>query len=168
MRTMARDGSDLPTDFAVVAWREEGQWQLTSVVPRAADSLVGLERALRANPSESGAIGLVSYVEEYFLVARTVGNDVRFLLSDVGAAPDWPLAAEVLDRLGLPMPDEDDLEQVQPAGDLSLLEDLGMDPMELSMLCENLDMYADEALAAIATRLGFGEQFETVLDTVLD
>lgn len=167
MPTMARDGSD-PTDYAVVAWREEGQWQLTSVVPHAADSLGGLERALRANPSEGGAIALVSYVEEFFLVARTVGSDVRFLLSDVGAAPEWPLAAEVLDRLGLPMPDDDDLEQVQPAGDLSLLEDLGMDPMELSMLCENLDMYADEALASIASRLGFGEKFETVLDTVLE
>ena len=49
---------------------------------------------------------------------------LRLLLSDVGAATESPLALAVLERLALPAPDDDD-DQIQPAGDLALLSDLG-------------------------------------------
>ena len=56
---------------------------------------------------------------------------------------------------------------MQPVGDLSLLSDLGLDAMELGLLCENLDLYADEVAAAVAARLGFGEEFEAAVDVAL-
>src|SRR5437899_2541125 len=129
--TMAPErSSDVPTDFAVAVTREDGIWVVSNLPPRAADHLEPLVHALKQLPAEGGAIGLVSYVEEFFLVARTTPDDVRLLLSDIGAAPEWPLGAEVLEHLGLPMPDDEDLEQVQPAGDIALLQDLGLDAME--------------------------------------
>jgi putative tRNA adenosine deaminase-associated protein len=84
--------------------------------------------------------------------------------SDVTAAEDWPLAREVLERLELPMPDEDDLDTMQPAGDLSVFADLGVPAMEVAMLCEDSDLYPDEMLDSIASRLGFGEEFRQTLD----
>jgi putative tRNA adenosine deaminase-associated protein len=155
------------TDFAVAAYREEGQWVVATLPPSAAEELDLLVRALRQQPGEGGSIGLVSVAEDFFVAVRVYGDDERILLSDVTAAQDWPLAREVLDRLDLPMPDDDEMDQVQPAGDLSAFADLGLPPMEVAMLCEDDDLYPDEALGSIASRLGFGEEFEQALDQAL-
>jgi putative tRNA adenosine deaminase-associated protein len=72
----------------------------------------------------------------------------------------------VLEALDLPMPSADD-ERVQPAGDLGIFSDLGMNAMELGALCDDLDLYPDEMLASIASRLGFGEPFRRALDAAL-
>jgi putative tRNA adenosine deaminase-associated protein len=62
------------------------------------------------------------------------------------------------------VPDDDDLDQVLPAGDLSIFVDLGLDEMELGALSGDLDLYPDEVLASIAGRLGFAQPFERALD----
>jgi putative tRNA adenosine deaminase-associated protein len=160
--------SDLAaTDFAVAVYREDGQWVVASLPPSAADGLEPLVHALRQQPAEGGSIGLVSVAEDFFVAVRVFGDDERILLSDVTAAHDWPLAREVLDRLGLPMPEGEELDQVQPAGDLTAFADLGLPPMEIAMICEDADLYPDEMLSSIASRLGFGEEFEQALDQVL-
>ena len=51
-----------------------------------------------------------------------------------------------------------------PAGDLTLLADLGMSGAEFAILSEDVDLYPDEVLSAVAGRLGFGDQFEALLD----
>jgi putative tRNA adenosine deaminase-associated protein len=156
-------------DFAVVAYQEEGRWQAALLPPRiASGGLRGLIAALRQQPAEAGTIGLVSVDEDFFVAVRLVGHDVRLLLSDVTAAEESPLAREVLAELDLPMPDEDDLDQVQPAGDLGLFTDLGMDAMELGALCDDLELYPDEMLASVAARLGFGESFQRAVDAALN
>ena len=86
------------------------------------------------------------------------------LLSDITAAVAWDLAAQVAERLNVPVPDEDELTEVLPAGDLSLLADLGMDEMALGAVLADLDAYADEMLATIAGRLGFAEAYERVVE----
>jgi putative tRNA adenosine deaminase-associated protein len=154
-------------DFAVFAYREEGRWYASPLPPSAAHSLESLRHALRQQPGEGFTLALVGALEEYVLVVRSGGGEVRLLLNDVAAATEWPLALDVLDHLGLPEPDEEDLEHVQPVGDLSLLADLGLDAIELGLLCENLDLYADEVAASIAARLGFGEEFEAAVDVDL-
>ena len=53
---------------------------------------------------------------------------------------------------------------MQPAGDLSVFADLGVPAMEVAMLCEDADLYPDEMLDSIASRLGFGEEFRQTLD----
>ncbi len=153
-------------DFAVAASREEGSWTLSVLPPRAAADVNDLVRVLAQLPSEVGTIGMVSVEEEFFVLARVSGRQVRLLLSDIGAATDSPLARGVVDRLGLPPPDDDD-DKIQPAGDLSILADLGVAASELGAICDDVDLYPDELLADIATRLGFGRAFDEMLDTVL-
>lgn len=159
----ADDGSD-GVDFAVAAWRDDGTWTLSALPPRAATELDALLSALGRLPSEVGTLGMVSVDEEYFLLARVSGTRVRLMLSDVGAATESPLAAAVLERLQLPSPEEDD--QVQPAGDLSILSDLGVSARDLAEMCDDEDLYPDELLGDIAGRLGFGRDFDEMLDTV--
>jgi putative tRNA adenosine deaminase-associated protein len=89
-------------------------------------------------------------------------------LSDLTASVDWPLARQVLDYLDIPVPDEDeDLDQVLPAGDLSIFADLGIDEMDLGALSGDLDIFPDEALESIARRLGFETALKRALDGVL-
>ncbi|MGI8887536.1 MAG: tRNA adenosine deaminase-associated protein [Nocardioidaceae bacterium] len=158
--------SSAAIDFAVAASREDGLWTLSPLPPRAATELSVLIRALAQLPSDVGTLGLVSVDEDYFLLARVSGSQVRFLLSDVGAATESPLARAVVERLQLPPPDDDD-DQVQPAGDLAILADLGMSAMELGALCDDTDLYPDEMLADIADQVGFGAQFDEILDSAV-
>jgi putative tRNA adenosine deaminase-associated protein len=96
------------------------------------------------------------------VVARVLQGHVRLLLSDVSAALDWDLAVQVLDHLGLEVPEEDDAE-VEPAGDLDVVDDLGVDAFELEELLSDLDAYADEVLRALAERLGFAAAYERLV-----
>ena len=109
-------------DFAVAAYREDGDWTVSSLPPRAATELDVLVHALGQLPSDVGTIGMVSVDEDFFVLARVSGGHVRLLLSDVGAATESPLAMAVVERLELPMPDIDDDDQMQPAGDLGTAE----------------------------------------------
>ena len=153
-------------DFAVAAHREDGGWTVCTLPPRAATELDVLVHALAQLPSDVGTIGMVSVDEDFFVIARVSGGHVRLLLSDVGAATESPLAMSVVDRLDLPLPDDDD-DQIQPAGDLSLLADLGLTAMELGAMCDDLELYPDELLGDVASRLGFGRQFDDMLDTAM-
>ena len=98
------------------------------------------------------------------MAVRVIGNQVSVLLSDIGAALDYPLAEQVLDYLDIPVPDEDDLDQVLPVGDLSIFADLGLDEMDLAAICSRLDFdseddpwdHVEDAVESIAVRLGFG------------
>ena len=152
-------------DFAFAAHREDGSWQVTAFPPRAATELTVLLHALGQLPSDSGTLGMVSVDEDFFVLIRVTGAQTRLLLSDVGAATESPLALAVVDYLKLPHPDDDD-DQIQPAGDLSLLADLGLSAMELGALCDDADLYPDEVLSDVARRLGFGREFEEALDLV--
>lgn len=153
---------DTLVDFAVVVFREDGQWQVGSLPHRAAEELRGLLHAVRQQPSEGPALALCSYGDDFFLVLRPEGDDVRLMLSDGTAAGDWPVAREALDLVGEPQPGAD--EAVAPAGDLDIFADLGMDSMELSAVCSDLELYPDEMLSRVASRIGFGPQFESVVD----
>ena len=93
---------------------------------------------------------------------------VRLLLSDVTAAVAWDLAGQVVERLDVDVPGDDDLEDVWPAGDLGIFDDLGLDEMELGAVLADLDAYADEMLSALARRLGFADAYERVVDAVAD
>jgi hypothetical protein len=66
-------------------------------------------------PGRHGAAGSVA------VAPRVLGGQVSVFLSDLTAAVDWPLVRRVLDYFGIPLPGDDDLGQVLPAGDLSIL-----------------------------------------------
>ena len=148
-------------DFALVAYREEGVWQLQELEPEVLADVDTLAGELRRYPGDGGAIGLVSVDEDFFLVVRVLGARVKLLLSDVTAATDWPIAHDVVEHLELPMPEDED-EQV-PAGDLSIVADLGMGAMDMGALLDDYDLYPDEMLGDIATRLGFGRLYDELV-----
>jgi putative tRNA adenosine deaminase-associated protein len=153
---------DTLVDFAVVVFREEGQWQAGSLPHKAATELPALLHAVRQQPSEGPTFAICSYGDDFFLVIRPEGDDVRLMISDATAGGDWPVAREALDLLDEPQPEDD--EAAAPAGDLDIFADLGIDSMELVAVCSDLEAYPDEMLGQVAARIGFGPQFESVVD----
>jgi putative tRNA adenosine deaminase-associated protein len=153
---------DTLVDFAVVVFREEGQWQVGSLPHKAATELPALLHAVRQQPSEGPTFAICSYGDDFFLVIRPDGDDVRLMISDATAAGDWPVAREALDLVDEPQPEDN--EAAAPAGDLDIFADLGIDSMELVAVCSDLEAYPDEMLGQVAARIGFGPQFESVVD----
>lgn len=147
-------------DFAVAAYRDEGEWQLVELHPSVVENIDDLTQALGRFPSDVGVIGMVSMNDDFFVIVRRSGDEVRAMLSDVTAAADWPLASGVADLLDVADPDDDD---PQPAGDLAIVSDLGMPAIELSVLCDDDDLYPDEILSDVAAKLGFGEAFDILV-----
>jgi putative tRNA adenosine deaminase-associated protein len=145
-------------DFVVVAYREEGVWQVEMLADDTIEDVEHLARELRRWPGDGGSLGLVSVDEDFFLLVRVLGAHTRVLLSDVTAATDWPIARSAVDFLELPLPDDDD--DQAPAGDLDIVADLGLGPMDMGALLDDYDLYPDEMLGDIAAKLGFGRQFD--------
>ncbi|MHB1614530.1 MAG: tRNA adenosine deaminase-associated protein [Actinomycetes bacterium] len=152
------------TDFALVAYREDGRWEVSLLPPRSADDLDSLLRALRQQPSEGGTLGLVSVADDFFLLARLTAGETRLLLSDLTAATEWPLAAQVLQTLDVTVPEEEEPDHPVPAGDLEIVADLGMDGLAMAALCADEELFPDEMLGRIAERLGFADQFDAAVD----
>ena len=62
---------DTLVDFAVVVFREEGQWQVGSLPHKAADrARRALLHAVRQQPSEGPTFAICSYGDDFFLVIR--------------------------------------------------------------------------------------------------
>jgi putative tRNA adenosine deaminase-associated protein len=148
-------------DFALAAYREEGVWQVQELAPDVTEDVEHLTNALRRFPGDHGAVGMVAYDEDVFLIARVAGPTVKLLLSDITAADEWELARTAVEALGLPYPEEDD--DPAPAGDLDILGDLGMHAMDMGVLIDDYDLYPDEMLSDVAGRLGFGPAFDDMV-----
>ncbi|WP_182378112.1 tRNA adenosine deaminase-associated protein [Nocardioides sp. WS12] len=148
-------------DFALAAYREDGVWQVAELTPDHAVDVETLALALRRFPGDGGAVGLVAVDEDFFVVVRVAGPRTRVMLSDVSAATEWELAATVVEHLGLPLVDDED--EAEPAGDLELLSDLGVDAMDLAEILDDDELYPDEMLSEVARALGFGDLFDDVV-----
>ncbi len=145
-------------DFALVAYREEGVWQVEQVPTDNIADIESLAAELRRWPGDGGCLGMVSVDEDFFVLVKVAGASTKVLLSDVTAATDWPIARSALEFLEMPLPDDE--EDPEPAGDLGILSDLGMSAMDMGALLDDLDLYPDEMLGDIASRVGFGPQFD--------
>lgn len=150
-------------DFAVVVYREDDAWEVEQLPMALTGDLEGLIHALRQQPSMAGTIGLAAVGDDFFVALRVLADDVMIFLSDVTASVEWPLARQVVEFLELDIPDDEELDQVLPAGNMSIFADLGLDEMELGALSGDLDLYPDEMLASIAARLGYGAAFERAI-----
>ena len=145
-------------DFALAAFLEDGSWQVQEIASPAFASVESLAHALRQVARDEGAVGMVAVDEDFFVLVRVAGATTRVLLSDVTAADQWELAQSAITFLGLPPPEDDDVEV--PAGDLDLLVDLGLHAIDMGALLDDVELYPDEMLSEIARRLGFGELFD--------
>jgi putative tRNA adenosine deaminase-associated protein len=155
-------------DFAIAIYLEEGAWRADLVPIDDVESVETLVTAMRQQaPEAAEVLGMVSVADDFFLLLRANEQSTRLLLSDATAASEWPLARSVLDELGVEEPGDQDGEHVEPAGDLGIVADLGLDAMELAALCDDLDLYPDEMLGSVASRLGFADAFQAAVDESL-
>jgi putative tRNA adenosine deaminase-associated protein len=155
------------TDFAVIVFREEDRWEADALPAEVTADLDAFVQALRRQPSIGGTIGFAGVGDDFWLAVRVIGADVSLFLSDLTAAVDYPLARQALEALDIPIPADDELDQVLPAGDMSIFADLGLEEMELGAVAADLDLYPEDAVAGMAERLRFGEAVERALDHAL-
>ncbi len=149
--------------FAVAAFRDGGLWRCEALPPSVLDDLGSLMAVLRGQPPEGGPFVVASVDDEFFLVARSHGGRLDLLLSDLTAAVEFPLAAQVLDRLGEDPPEDDELDEVWPIGELDLFADLDLGEEEMEVILDDLDAYPDEMLDTVIDRIGLGDQFAQAL-----
>ena len=149
-------------DLALLAWRDDGIWRINELDLNATTDIGLALDALRAKQVNGGCLALLAIDDSFFIIIRQIGMKMQMVLSDVMAALDYEIAAEVLELLDIELPKEDDADE--PAGDLNLLEDLGIDAMELQAICDDDEMFPDEQLEAIARRIGCGDEFLEVLE----
>ena len=151
--------------FAVAATREEARWRCTLLDTDVMDDLDDLVKALRRIPSAGASIALAAVDDEFFIVVRPVPGGLRLLLSDATAAVDYDIAADVLDELGIPVPEDDEIDDDPwPEGDLGLLTDLGLSEQEMELIVSEEDLYPDEQLRLIAQRCRFVDEFDVAVE----
>jgi putative tRNA adenosine deaminase-associated protein len=151
----------MSVDFGCIAWHEDGIWDATTL---ASTRDIGLIiDALKNQQTNGGALALIAIEDEFVIIARALGDQMQMMISDVTYALDYEVAAELVEVLDLEFPQDED--ESQPGGDIDLLSDLGLGEMELLSILDDSELYPDEQLEAIANRLGFGEQFNQVIES---
>ena len=159
---LVREGVNLMSvDFGLIAWHEDGRWDAAQVLNTR--HIGAIMDSLKAQQTNGGAIALIAIEDEFVIIARSLGGSMQMMISDVTYAIDYEVAADLVEVLDLEFPEEDD--ESQPGGDLDLLNDLGVSDMELLTILDDTELYPDEQLEAIANRLGFGEQFNQVIES---
>lgn len=156
------DATEDEIDFVIEIHREDGVLAGAVLSSDLANDFDELITQLQRVPGDAGATGFVSVDGEFFVVCRVRGRMVQVLLSDAGAANDWPLARDVMDYLGEDIPDED--EDTGPAGDLNLFADSGLPAFDLEQMASNYDEDSDEVLAQIARKLRISSEFERLVE----
>lgn len=162
-------------DFALLAWRTEGEWRVTPAPEGEATTWAGFKAAVRVNAGADAALGFAGLDGSYLAIVRVAGAGQRILLSDVEAADELDFAADLLDELratdhGLDELIEsgelDDAEDPVPVGDATLLEDLGLSADELRELCTDVDSDPEEMVEEIGDSLGIAALVVRALDAL--
>ena len=154
--------------YAVRVSRPAPGWRVELLAQDAGDELPVLERALGAAGAEAWPGPFVVVVDSglYFVVLRHgPAGMVRALISDA-TMQEWLLAAEVVERYGIAVDTEgafDDDETGWPGGDLDVFADEGLPADQLRPIITADDLWADEMVLRIATRLGFADQLASVV-----
>ena len=152
------DATDEDIDLVLALYREDGQPVVLPLDAELANDFDGLITQLRRVPGDAGALGMVSLATEVFVLVRVRGKHVQVLLSDVGAAEDWPIARDLVDYLGIELPDDDD-DDAYPVGDTEILADSGLHDFELEAIASNYDEDSTALLEQIAERIKFGREY---------
>ena len=159
-------------DFAVAAFLEDGRWAVVSLPPHTAESLDALLSALYQQVSEGPTLGLVGLGDEYFVLALLLGQEIRLFLSNQAVRGEDRLAGELVRRAGGDTGGQTgrriDADEEIPFGDQEILAALGVDSFELALTCERLlaepELSLIDAVAPLAARIGFGEQFALAIE----
>lgn len=151
--------------FAIAVVREDAKWRCSAMNKAALADLDTAITELRKFSAGGAVIALLAVDDEFFVILRPAPTGTELLLSDAAAALDYDIAADVLDMLRVPTPEEDD-DEVWPEGDAHILTDFGLPAEELEMIASDVDLYPDEQLRMIAQRCGFADQFDELLERI--
>jgi len=146
--------------YAVAAFREGGRWRCDPLPPSAIDDLGVLLAALRGQTPDGGPFVVACVDEEFFLIARAHGARIDLLLSDLTASVEFPLAAQVLRRLGEDPPAQDEMDDVWPIGELDIFADFELGEDEMEGIFDDWDAYPDDVLDAVIQRIGLEDEFD--------
>lgn len=145
--------------------REDAKWRCSPLTPEVLGDLDAVITGLRRLASAGAVFGLIAVDDEFFVIVRPIPGGASLLLSDATAALDYDIAADVLDLLQVPVPEDDEVDDDPwPEGDLSVLSDLGVPEQEMQLIVDDVDLYPDEQLAMIAQRCGFADEFARAID----
>lgn len=149
--------------YAVRISRPDGRWAVELLAKHAGEELEVLEEALGEFGQGGWPPPVVVVVDAglFFVALRHgPGGMVRALISDA-SMQEWVLVSEVLERYGIGAEKDflyDDDESASPDGDLDLFADDGLPEAELRPILTADDLWADEMVERIATRLGFADE----------
>ncbi len=150
------DALEEDVDFILALYREDGTPVVTALDVELANDLDELIAQLQRLPGDSGALSLTSVAGEFFAAVRVRGQHVHVVLSDVYAAENWSLARDIVDYLGIDIPEEDDEDGL--VGDMDIFADLGVSEMDLEAICSDLDEDSDTLALRVADQIHFGPQ----------
>lgn len=151
--------------YALAAHRDSGQWQVEPLPPTVLADLGVLLQALRSQPPEGGPFVVASVDDEFFLIARQEGARISLMLSDMTASVEYPLAEQALNRLGEDPPEDDELDEAFPIGDLDLFTDLDLPEDDMELILDDPDALPDEMLETIVDRIGLADEFADATET---
>jgi putative tRNA adenosine deaminase-associated protein len=151
-------------DFALIAWREDGVWRISRLPDDAITDIGIVLDALRAQQVDGGALAFMAIDDSFFIAIRQIGERMQMVLSDAMAALDYEIAAEVLELLDIESPEEDDPDE--PAGDLNIFADFGIDALDLQMVCDDDDLFPEEQLESLARQIGFGAEYMEIVENL--
>ena len=157
------DATEDEVDFVVALYREDGAPVAVPMDKELANDLDELVNQLRRIPGDGGALGVLSVAHEIFVLVRVRGRSVQVLLNDAVSANDWPIARDVVDFLGLEVPDPDDDSDV--VGDLDMLTDLGVGEFDLQQLADDIDEDSDALVESLVRQMKMEQPFRRAVES---
>ena len=156
------DATEEDIDFCVALYREDGVAVVTELAPQLANDLDELVEQLRRLPGDAGALGVVSIAGQFFVLCRVRGRMVQVLLSDSLSANDWPIARDVVDYLGIEVPDPDG--DSEALGDFDMLTDQGVSEFDMEQIASDLEEDSDQLARQIIDLMKFSGPFERAVN----
>lgn len=157
------DATEDEVDFVVALYREDGAPVAVPMDKELANDFDELVNQLRRIPGDGGALGVLSVAHEIFVLVRVRGRSVQVLLNDAVSANDWPIARDVVDYLGLEVPDPDDDSDV--VGDLDMLTDLGVGEFDLQQLADDIDEDSDALVDSLVRQMKMEQPFRRAVES---
>jgi len=169
------DGED-EVDFAVVAYRDGGRWQVDPLPADAVGTWDGFRTTVAGRSGETGVIGIASLDDSALVVLRLTGAGEQILLSDLETADYLVFSDDLVEYLRRTDPAVDELvettdfgeaEDPVPVGELGLLGDLGVAGDDMRELCEDLGGEPEDLLEEIGEALGLGRALGDAVDAAV-
>jgi putative tRNA adenosine deaminase-associated protein len=84
----------MAVDFGLIAWHEDGCWTASGLVETRDIGL--LIDSLKAQQTNGGAIAMIAIQDEFVIIARVLGDQMRMMISDVTYALDYDVASDLV------------------------------------------------------------------------